>query len=255
MSETPIIVGGCHRSGTSLVRRLLDAHSRIHCPPELKFMIDFYGDYRDDRHAHARFFRTARDLVGDQQAFRLFGSAFVEMHANAAAAAGKARWADKNPENVLYLGEWRALLGDDWVLIHVIRDPRDVVSSMQEAGFPYADVASPLEARLEHYLQCAEQGLAFGREFPERYHAVHYEELVCDPEATLAPLMAALGEDFEQRQLRLSAGGSPAGLEDPKAAERDGIDASGVGRWRTDLDAVSAEHIQLELRARCGTAL
>ena len=44
----PIIVGGCHRSGTSLVRRLLNAHSRIYCGPEVKFFRDFFKDERDD---------------------------------------------------------------------------------------------------------------------------------------------------------------------------------------------------------------
>ena len=33
-SALPIIVGGCFRSGTSLVRRLLNAHSRIFCGPD-----------------------------------------------------------------------------------------------------------------------------------------------------------------------------------------------------------------------------
>ncbi len=33
-SKWPIVVGGCLRSGTSLVRRLLDSHTRIHCGPE-----------------------------------------------------------------------------------------------------------------------------------------------------------------------------------------------------------------------------
>jgi hypothetical protein len=44
----PIIIGGCHRSGTSLLRRILNARSRIHCGPEIKFLRDFHGDYYGD---------------------------------------------------------------------------------------------------------------------------------------------------------------------------------------------------------------
>lgn len=47
-SESPVVGGGCHRSGTSLVRRLLDAHPPIHCRPAVPFFRDFYGNYLGD---------------------------------------------------------------------------------------------------------------------------------------------------------------------------------------------------------------
>ncbi len=100
--DWPIVVGGCHRSGTSLVRRILDAHPRIHCGPELTFFRDFYGDFRDDTLAHLRFARTARAVVPEDEALDVLGRAFVELHERAARRAGKPRWADKAPENVLY---------------------------------------------------------------------------------------------------------------------------------------------------------
>lgn len=61
----PIVVGGCYRSGTSLVRRLLDSHPCIHCGPEVKFFRDFYADYIDveDPISHLRFMVTARTLL------------------------------------------------------------------------------------------------------------------------------------------------------------------------------------------------
>ena len=38
LGDPPIFVIGCFRSGTSLLRRILDSHSRIACPPESKFI-------------------------------------------------------------------------------------------------------------------------------------------------------------------------------------------------------------------------
>ncbi|MGV8838302.1 sulfotransferase, partial [Cellvibrio sp.] len=46
-NRKPIIIGGFYRSGTSLVRRLLDSHSKIYCGPEVKFWPDLYADYKD----------------------------------------------------------------------------------------------------------------------------------------------------------------------------------------------------------------
>lgn len=40
-SQQPIIIGGCYRSGTTLLRRLLDSHSNVHCRPEVKFFNDY----------------------------------------------------------------------------------------------------------------------------------------------------------------------------------------------------------------------
>jgi hypothetical protein len=48
MRPHPITIGGFYRSGTSLLRRILDSHSRIHCGPEVKFTRDFFGDYPHD---------------------------------------------------------------------------------------------------------------------------------------------------------------------------------------------------------------
>src|ERR671937_1164267 len=100
-NNLPIIIGGCHRSGTSLVRRILNAHSRIHCGTEVKFFRDFYGDYFYDPLKHARFFSTARAILSENDLLEIFGNAFIALHERAAAEANKPRWADKNHENVL----------------------------------------------------------------------------------------------------------------------------------------------------------
>ena len=128
--DWPIVVGGCHRSGTSLVRRILDAHPRIHCGPELTFFRDFYGDFRDDALAHLRFSRTARAVVPEGEALDILGRAFVELHERAARTAGKPRWADKAPENVLYTREWERLLRGRFLFVHVVRNPLDTIASM-----------------------------------------------------------------------------------------------------------------------------
>ncbi|MBN1668064.1 MAG: sulfotransferase, partial [Anaerolineales bacterium] len=109
----PIIVGGFYRSGTSLLRRLLDGHSRIHCGPEVKFWRDFYSDYIDDDLKHLRFFKTARSLgLPEDQLLSIFGNAYVEFLEQATRHHNKKRWADKNPENLLYLRQWNQLLDE-----------------------------------------------------------------------------------------------------------------------------------------------
>lgn len=240
----PIVVGGCYRSGTSLVRRLLDSHPRIHCGPEVKFFRDLHADYIgvEDPIEHLRFLTTARSLLPEDEVLETLGAAFVEMHERAARRAGKPRWADKVPENVVFLGAWERLLGDGWVFLHVVRNPLDTLASIEEAGFPRS-IPAALEDRIDLYLEYALAGLEFERRHPDRYLRVLYEDLVGTPEATAGLLMEGLGEELHPEQLRLDPGRHQAGLEDPKAARASEIHAGSVGRWPAAFDEEEAARI------------
>lgn len=246
--DWPIIVGGCHRSGTSLVRRILNAHSRIHCAPEVKFFRDFFGDYPSDPLAHARFASSARALLPETELFELLGHAFVELHERAAARAGKARWADKNPENVLYLDAWTRLLGDRWLLLHVLRNPLDTLASIRETPFRLV-IPTDLPGRIDHYLRYTEAGLAFGRAHADRYFGVLYERLAEEPEARIEAIMRWAEEQFEPRQLAFNAVPQGQGLEDPKVAVTAGVHGDSVGQWTTILSREDARVIWSRTRA------
>jgi len=240
--DWPIIVGGCHRSGTSLVRRILNAHSRIHCAPEVKFFRDFYGEFPDDPFAHGRFAATARVLLPEAELLAVLGRAFVDLHERAAARAGKARWADKCPENVLYLDAWARLLGDGWLFLHVIRNPLDTLASIQETPFPLV-IPRDLAGRVEHYLRYTEAGLAFGRTHPQRYLALVYDQLVGEPEVTIDTMMRWADARFEPVQLAFNPVTQGEGLEDPEVAGTSRVHGESVGRWATLLSREDARAI------------
>ena len=232
----PIIIGGCYRSGTTLLRRLLDAHSRIHCGPEVKFFRDFFGNYRDDTLARARFFSTVRSIgLDDDDLLSIFGPALVECHRVAAQKLGKPRWADKNPENTLYINEWHRVLGGRMYFVHVIRHPLDTLASMVEARFPRA-LPPDFEGKVGVYREYVEYGLGYAKRYPERSIEVRYEELVAEPERILREMLDRLGEGFEPDMI--SGFNDPArqsGLEDPKVKKTQTVSDESVGRWRRDL--------------------
>jgi Sulfotransferase family len=234
----PIVVGGCHRSGTSLVRRILDSHPRIHCGPEIPFFRDFYGNYPDDPLAHLRFMRTVRDLVTEKEALQVLGRAFVQLHEQAARRAGKARWADKAPENVLYTEGWRKLLADRWLFVHVVRNPLDTVASMQ-GRFPLT-LPADIAGKADMYRAFTQAGLDFGAAYPDRYFRLVYEELCSSPARIVEHLADWLGEQFDDRQLAFNDVPHQEGLEDPEVARTDGIHRTSMGRWDSVLDEEDA---------------
>ena len=74
----PIVIGGFYRSGTTLLRRLLDSHSNIHCGPEVKFFKDFHGHYLNFTLQHVRFFETAKSYnLPNEVLYDIFGKAFI----------------------------------------------------------------------------------------------------------------------------------------------------------------------------------
>ena len=233
----PIIIGGFYRSGTSLLRRLLDSHSNIHCGPEVKFFKDFYGDYLHDELSHVRFFHTLKALGLDEyEMMATFGKAFIASHELAARKRGKKRWADKNPENVLYLRQWHWLLEGKLFFVHVVRHPLDALASLAEAGFNKA-VPAEFDGKLKLFRQFSEKALSYTECNPDTSVLIRYEELVTNTENTLSGLLDKLGETFEPSVIEEFASTKrQVGIEDPKIIRTSEIHSRSIGRWRQDLN-------------------
>jgi hypothetical protein len=234
----PIVVGGFYRSGTSLLRRLLDSHSRIHCSPEVKFFKDFYGDYLLDELSHVRFFSTLKTLgLDESELLRIFGDAFISAHQLAAEKAKKIRWADKNPENVLYLSQWSRLLPDGFLFVYVQRHPLDALASLKEIEFRKTVPAAFVDkARL--YLSFHRAAELYICANPESSVRVCYEDLVIRPQETLEILFDKLGESFEPEVLsKFHSAERGVGIEDPKVGHSQKVHSLSMGRWRRDLDS------------------
>src|ERR687889_109514 len=136
----PFVVG-VGRSGTTLLRMMLDAHPELAIPPEAHFINPFIqvsGRLRfnpriaanaivhDDRRRWSDFGLSEEDLLERFEATRPFTTsdalrAFFELYAS---KHGKARWGDKTPDYVRKMKKIQKTLPEAR-FIHVIRDGRD----------------------------------------------------------------------------------------------------------------------------------
>lgn len=242
-NDWPIVIGGCYRSGTSLVRRIVDAHSRIHCGPEITFFRDFYGHYRSDPIAHLRYSHSVRSILPEQDLLTILGRAFVEVHERAAACQGKKRWADKSPDNTRYADQWQALLGDEWLLVHVVRDPLDTLASMEAVRFPLT-LPAELDERVGLFLELHRAGIRFGERHPERYFRIRYEALSRNPLSVISSLMRWLGDSLEPQQLAFNSVEHQRGLEDHKVHDTATVHAARIGVWHEILTEGQEEAIR-----------
>lgn len=233
----PIVIGGFYRSGTSLVRRLMDSHSRIHCGPEVKFFKDFYGDYMSDELHHVRLFETLATLgLSEDEMLMIFGKAFIAAHELAASKADKIRWADKNPENVLYLSQWSRLIPSGFLFVHIVRHPLDALASLKEIGFSKA-VPHEFEDKVQLYMQYHDAAESYMLNHRETSIRIRYEDLATDPENTLKAMFGFLGEEYEPNVLAdYFAPDRGVGIEDPKVGTTRRIHGDSMGRYHRILN-------------------
>jgi len=238
-------MGGAPRSGTTLLRKMLERHPELCSGAETKLFVPaaFNLDWLASAYAVPR--PELQEMLGASPSQGAFIDAFA---GHVMAAAGKARWAEKTPQNIRHL---------DWILdrfpeasvIHIIRDGRDVVCSMREhpdwrwvdGGWHKVVVARPLEWYARRWLADTSAGLA--RRLDPRYVEVRYEDLVVDPEQAMRGICEGIGAFVDETWLgHVAAGDVDAGAAHDAIPESrpdyDGA-ASGVsvGRWQTDLDA------------------
>ena len=192
MSRTgpPIFVVGSPRSGTTLLRLILDSHPRIACGPETHILADLDDSLR--RHWR-RLERYGRDESYWQARCRHL---FEEVKGDYAAAKGKPRWADKTPSYALHLPFITALFPEAQI-VHLIRDARMVTASaLHRWGWRAAwEMPSRWAASVA---QASAAGAGLG---PGRYREIRFEHFTIDTEGVLRALFDWLDEPWEPEVL------------------------------------------------------
>jgi hypothetical protein len=163
-SETsPIFIVGCGHSGTTLLLRVLGAHSRICAIPfESSFALKWPAPCQ-----------AAHDFFTHCDVF--------------ASRMGKARWVEKTPKHIYFLKEILRYFPDGKILL-LLRDGRDVACSFQDRN-------GSLESGLSRWMKDNQAGRPFWNH--PQVRPVRYEDLVTDFEKTVRGVIEFAGERFE----------------------------------------------------------
>lgn len=190
----PFVVG-VGRSGTTLLRLMLDAHPDLAIPPETHFvpqMIRMSRESReDDRETFLKILTThrawgdhrmdeaeLRDEIASMEPFdtaealRLFYRLYAKRFE-------KSRWGDKTPRYIRNMVAIQNLLPEAH-FVHLVRDGRDVALSSQEVWFGPSGVAEQAE-RWKSWIEDARKQSAS----LDHYMEIRYEDLILDTERVL----------------------------------------------------------------------
>jgi hypothetical protein len=250
----PLFVLGCGRSGTTMLRLMLDAHPDLAVPWESHFIVSLWKDrrrYRTSSGYDAQ--HMARDIAGspmfgqwkvpDQilwgriDALERPGFADVidAVFMSYADTKGKRRWGDKTPIYVRSI----PMLSRQFPtarFVHVIRDGRDVALSYLSVPWGPNDIWRAARRWKQDVSAGRRHGVSLP---PSRYLEVRYEEMIRDPRAVLVRICQVAELPFVEQMLEYHRDGSDR-LASPEAHKPYHASASkpptaGLRDWRTQM--------------------
>ena len=230
----PIFIVGMPRSGTKLLRALLNAHPDIHIPlNETEFLPTWerrwasFGDLSNHRrfvefyaHVTQTFYFAYRSREHGKQIdmgtwycacdgdFSLT-NVFEALLRHDSGAGNQGIWGDKSPS---YIGHIPLLmrLYPKAKIVHIVRDARDYALSIEKSF-------GKSRLRAAHrWSELVASAFAAEHRFPDSVHRLRYEDLLDSPEAQLKQLCHFLHVPFTETMLSLSH--SPENLGDTTGA-------------------------------------
>jgi hypothetical protein len=252
VSGRPLFIVACDRSGTTMLRLILDRGPDLAIPTESAIIVDFanvrarYGRLDTD----AAFDRLAGDvwrhpkivqwglaggppdrggLTGEAAYRRAIEAPFAAY----AAEREKPRWGDKTPLYVQHLDEVRRVFPEARIVV-LVRDGRDVALSLM--GVPFGPGNVWAAARM--WRSAVEAGERAAGRWPEDVLAIRYEDLVDAPERVIREVCEFAGISYSPAMLAIEetpAGRLAAGQEAWFSRISEGISRGSVGRWHREM--------------------
>jgi hypothetical protein len=257
------VVLGAPRSGTTLLRRLLDAHPSICAPPETYLLIACANFIQDEPTVSGPPLGVTTGLwfsgIEEQVLLERVRNLAFDLLDQIRDRAGKQIWVEKTGSSSFHIDDIERVLAGHCRYICIVRHGLDVALATREM----CDKLGTYPSRYHRYIQREQRPLAaFARawvdicsrvdrlcaDHPEQTLRIRYEDLVGDPSATLARICGFLevSSDCERLVAAAFERGESVGMGDWKSQRTCGVSTASVDRWRTQL-APEAVHAMAEI--------
>lgn len=225
MNISPIFIIGNPRSGTTLLRLLLNAHSKIIIPPEAGFAFWLYPKYKDFNYTKTALYfedmKKTKKISNWNINWISLENYISEAHPNNyqelinhiylyyATKANKPvkYWGDKNNFYLNFIKEIKEVFPNA-LFIHIIRDGRNIACSYkklnsQSIKSPDAPKLSNNIKEIAHEWKTNIQTIqsSFNSFKYENVYEVKLEDITSNPITEISKIMNFIGEPFEESML------------------------------------------------------
>jgi len=171
--QPPVIIGGCGRSGTTLLLSILSAHKEITAfSRELGVFHHWQTNGNPEQSRLNRFYRAVLFTPAGPQANR---------------------WCEKTPRNILYIKRILQYFNNKVKIIHIIRDGRDVILSRHPSK------KNKFHISPERWIRDVNAGLAWKDN--EHLFTVKYEDLISSYTGIMKKICTFLEISFDGQLL------------------------------------------------------
>jgi hypothetical protein len=223
-AAAPVLIGGCARSGTTLLRVMLVSHHNLCGGPESWLFVLPEIDIQD---LGRQFDMPVEKLMGIFQRVSSRGE-FIEVFFHEyCRQEGKERWVDKTPKNVTRL-PFIFRTFPNARFIHMIRDGRDVACSL----FARKKRLS-MDDSIKRWVADIEASRKYWSD--PRYLEIRYENLVLETQSTLEKVLNFIDEPWDQSMLRYHEIPRDVSKLSGNPKTREPVYMGSIGRWKDDF--------------------
>lgn len=210
--DVPFFIVGADRSGTTMLRLMLNQHPRLHIPRETGFIEDLIREFPLERSlrkeevkkciativSHKRW----PDLEIETNILNVKILNLSEPNLSqvidcvfrlSMSHTGKARWGDKTPTYLNYIDKIHTIFPNA-KFVHILRDGRDVCISLRQKGW----VGNMTWQIAKYWSNTVKNGAILGRSMGhDFYREFQYEDIVKNPGDVLGEICNFIGETFD----------------------------------------------------------
>ena len=225
--ESPIFVLGQPRTGTTLVERVITAHSQVHSAGELQqfgLAVRRLSQYNNPKRFSAELFEKAMQL-DPTQVGRMYLQTSARMRGDSP------RFVDKLPQNYLLIPLILAALPKAKI-VHLVRDPMDACFASFKQLFADAYLHSYNQGEMaRHHARYRRLMDCWRERFPGRFLDISYEETARDLEPNARRLIDFLELPWEDACLHFHEQDSAVSTASAVQV-REPAHTRSIGRWR-----------------------